>query len=123
LKLLNDLWLWGIDVQLGSDVDEPQIDYFKRIANDKAKMAEGSSIILMTAEPAWVYRELQGPEAYRNLEIFERETMRQGGHRVVVGLSGDLHTYARYEEEGSGNCQRFVAGGGGAYLFPTHDLP
>ncbi len=39
-----------------------------------------------------------------------------------IGLSGDLHAYARYQEE-HGTAQRFVAGGGGAYLYPTHDLP
>ncbi|MDX1532434.1 MAG: hypothetical protein R3362_12960, partial [Rhodothermales bacterium] len=43
------------------------------------------------------------------------------GHRHVVGLSGDLHTYARYES--ADGRQRFVAGGGGAYLFPSHPLP
>jgi hypothetical protein len=37
-------------------------------------------------------------------------------------LTGDLHHYARYESE-DGQVQRLTAGGGGAYLFATHDLP
>lgn len=119
LKLREDLWVWGIDVQLGSDVDEPQIKYFQGISNT---MPKRSKIILLTAEPSWVYAELHSPRAYRNLELFERQTMCHNGHRVVVGLAGDLHTYARYEEPGRKE-QLFVAGGGGAYLYPTHDLP
>ena len=121
LKLRENLWVWGIDVQLGSDVDEPQIKYFKGISN---QMPKRSKIILLTAEPSWVFTELDGPHSqpYRNLQLFERQTMKHHEHRVVVGLAGDLHTYARYEEPGSQE-QLFVAGGGGGYLYPTHDLP
>ena len=49
--------LWGIDVQLDSDVDLPQVDFFRSVAAD---MPSGSKIILCVAEPAWVYSGMRG---------------------------------------------------------------
>jgi len=120
IDLGHDWWLWGIDVQLGSEVDQPQIDFFRHVAEEH--MEQGSKVVLCTAEPSWVYNELEGEQAYKNLGYFERKIIRRFGHEVAVGLSGDLHTYARYQEKGT-RRQRFVAGGGGAYLYPSHDLP
>ncbi len=36
-------------------------------------------------------------------------------------LTGDLHHYCRFEAED--DSQLITAGGGGAYLFPTHTMP
>ncbi len=117
-------WLWGIDVQLHSDIDLPQLEYFKTVARER--MDRDSLIILCSAEPAWVAA-ARDDEAYDVLAFFEKETMAPHGHSLAVGLAGDLHTYARYEQETpeqpSAPKQRFISGGGGAYLYPTHDLP
>lgn len=126
LKLSETWWLWGIDIQLAADIDEPQLRYFERIAREE--MAPGSSIILCTAEPTWVFAAQDGAETYDNLAFFERKVMAPFGHHFAVGLSGDLHTYARYQEMSSDDAERpmkhrFVSGGGGAYLYPTHNLP
>jgi hypothetical protein len=118
LELPHGWYLWGIDVQLGSDIDLPQLDYFRQVG---ASLPPGSKLILCISEPAWVYTKMRGPEAYHNLAFFERETIHRFGHRHVVGLGSDLHAYARYESEDG--RQRFVSGGGGAYLYPTHQLP
>lgn len=120
LKLPHGWWLWGIDVQLESDIDQPQLDFFHDVAQNK--MAPGSAVLLCTAEPSWVYRAMRGETAYRNFAHFERRCILPFKHTVQVGLAGDLHAYARYQEVG-GQAQRFIAGGGGAYLYPTHDLP
>jgi hypothetical protein len=40
-----------------------------------------------------------------------------------LSLSGDLHHYARYQGQDHAGQQKITAGGGGAYLFPTHRLP
>jgi hypothetical protein len=40
-----------------------------------------------------------------------------------LSLSGDLHHYARYQGLDAAGQQKITAGGGGAYLYPTHHLP
>lgn len=131
IRLPHDWWIWGIDVQLASDIDLPQLEYFDAIAGNEALMPSGSKIILCTAEPSWVYSRQKGPIAYRNLAFFEKHVIDKYGHEHVVGLAGDLHTYARYEEKppaghdghSKRRKQRFISGGGGAYLYPSHQLP
>ena len=44
------------------------------------------------------------------------------GADVVLYLKSGRHYYARYEED-DGPRQLITAGGGGAFLHPTHDLP
>jgi hypothetical protein len=130
LKLPHDWWLWGIDIQLGADLDEPQLDFFYGLGKRIKGEGRQAKIILCVAEPTWVFTGREGdqggPKVYENLAYFEQKTITGHGHRHVVGLSGDLHTYARYEDpkgpEGH-RRQRFVAGGGGAYLYPTHKMP
>jgi len=125
IKLPHDWWVWGIDIQLGSEVDAAQVDYFRDIAQNR--MRNGSRLILCSAEPSWVYAEQKGYQAYDNMAYFEKRVIEDTSgnyrHDFMVGLSGDLHTYARYEDDGGKGKQRFIAGGGGAYLYPTHDLP
>lgn len=122
LKLPHDWWLWGLDVQLASDVDEPQLNYFRSIAEDETIMPSGSRIILCTPEPSWLYAETKGEDAYHNLGYFKDELIIPNEHEMAVGLAGDLHMYARYAAAET-DQQRLIAGGGGAYLYPTHDLP
>lgn len=120
IDLGKDWWLWGVDFQMSAEIDQPQLDFFETAAR---RMPEGQGkIVLCIAEPSWAFHAMKGPESYRNLEYFERRIIRRHGHEVRLGLSGDLHTYARYQDEG-GRRHRFIAGGGGAYLYPTHDLP
>jgi len=122
IKLPHNWWLWGIDVQLESDIDHPQIEYFRNLA--AKTMPKGSKIILCSAEPSWVYLPMKGEAAYDNVRVLEKSTIDPYGHTHVVGLAGDLHTYARYESHEAGGARhRFISGGGGAYLYPTHSLP
>jgi hypothetical protein len=87
-------------------------------------MPEGSKIILCTAEPSWTYLPMKGEAAYENVRVLEKEAIDPYKHTHVVGLAGDLHTYARYESHEAGGARhRFISGGGGAYLYPTHSLP
>ena len=124
IKLAHDWWVWGIDIQLGSEIDAAQVDYFKMIAQC---MRNHSKLIICSAEPSWVYAEQKGYKAYDNMAYFEKRVIEDRAlnyqHDFMVGLSGDLHTYARYADTENTGKQRFIAGGGGAYLYPTHDLP
>ena len=135
LKLDKKLWLWGIDIQLNSDIDQPQLNYFRHLADEV--MEEQSKIILCTAEPSWVFveaktkeekdaakRERKKEEIYGNLGHLEQMTLgARRKHEVLVGLAGDWHNYTRYASENGDGHLRFVSGGGGAYLYPTHNMP
>jgi hypothetical protein len=116
LKLPHGWWLLGIDVQLGSDLDGPQIEYFARVGEH---MAEGDRVILCTHEPQWIYRRYLGKHdpAYKKdcLQSMEEEVLRR---KISVFLAGDLHHYRRHES--AGGVQKITAGGGGAFLHPTH---
>ncbi len=119
LKLPHGWWLWGIDIQLHADFDYPQLDFFKSVAE---QMDAGSKVILCSAEPSWVYHEIKGKAAYKNFDFLTRRLLLPFGHEAVVAIAGDLHNYTRYKHEG-GRQQRFISGGGGAYLYSTHNMP
>lgn len=119
IRLPHNWWLWGVDVQLESDIDGPQKAYFNRKA---AQMAPGDRVILCTPEPGWVYAELGDRDALRNLHYLEEQVIREHGATLAVVIAGDLHHYCRYEQEG-GERQFITAGGGGAFLHGTHNLP
>jgi hypothetical protein len=61
-------WLWGIDIQLSTYIDAPQLDYFHTVAD---KMGPGDRVILCVAEPSWVDA-ADNVAAFRNLAYVER---------------------------------------------------
>ncbi len=120
LKLPHDWWLMGTDVQLGSDIDGPQVEYFKKAA---AAMGPHDRIILCNAEPHWIYEHIYSEYDHEvfnesNLKFLESEVF----HREIdVFLAGDLHRYRRHESIKDGvRKQKITAGGDGAFLHPTH---
>ncbi len=116
LKLPHGWWLLGADVQLDSDIDGPQVAYFRKAA---ARMQEGDRVILCNAEPHWIYAKTYGdisPEYIENnLRYLEEKVLQK---KICVFLAGDLHHYRRHE--GPDHTQKIIAGGGGAFLHPTH---
>jgi hypothetical protein len=119
VKLPNDWWVWGIDIQLDTYIDDTQLDYFRG-----QPVTPGDKVILLTAKPAWV-KALPGkvdPPSWRYLSFFEERVVRASGARLCVTLTGDLHHYARYEPTTDEQPTRLTAGGGGAYLSGTHTL-
>jgi hypothetical protein len=120
LKLPHNWWLWGIDIQFDSDLDKPQRDFFSEIA--EKQMKKGDKVILCTAKPEWVFCALtKDSKCYDNLVRFEKEIICPNGV-LVLTLSGDLHHYCRYETD-KGTQQKITAGGGGAFLHATHNMP
>lgn len=118
LRLPGRWWLLGTDVQLDSDIDVPQIDYFREVATH---MEPGDHVIICTAEPHWVYAKLYGNDDANfnenNLAYLEKKIIGDRA-RVVAFIAGDEHHYRRYES--ADNVQKITAGGGGAFLHPTH---
>jgi hypothetical protein len=116
LQLPANWWMLGIDLQLGADLDEPQVRYFMDVA---ARMSSAANVILCVPDPQWIY-EKSYPDhpGYGSdvLRYFEREVLKRP---VSVYLTGDLHFYKRHENEHG--MQKIVSGGGGAFLHPTDD--
>jgi hypothetical protein len=116
VQLPADWWLFAVDEQSGSYLDDPQLSYFEQAA---AQLGPQSRIILAVPAPAWV-KAVDNPKAYDSIDYFIRTVLAPTGAQVRVILSGDLHHYARYAGE---DRQLIHCGGGGAYLYPTHRLP
>jgi len=127
IPLPNNYWIWATDIQLNSNIDQPQLDYFTRIA--KEEMQEGDKIILVTAEPAWVYNEVRkNDQSFDRLKFFISRHIRDDydligkKFKLAVNITGDLHHYSRYAGSENGH-QYITSGGGGAFLHLTHNLP
>lgn len=116
LKLPHSWWLLGTDLQLGSDIDKPQMEYFQKLTSH---MDDNARIILCHAEPHWIRAAQYGGDDPNynesNLKLLEKRL----GHSVAVFIAGDLHHYRRHESEDQ-STQKITAGGGGAFMHPTH---
>ena len=124
IKLTKNTWLWAVDIQLEADIDQPQLHYFDFVASKH--MQKGDKVILCTAEPSWVYHTSKKVDTtYKNLEFFERKYIADKGMEQILTLAGDLHHYAHYaQDKGQGKVlHKITAGGGGAFMHPTHNLP
>ncbi len=123
LKLPHDWWLLGVDLQLAHSIDLGQLEYFASIVEE---MSTNSRVILCVPEPYWI-KSIKYDKY--NLDIVEQKEksiqkledfFEQRGATVMAYIAGDLHHYRRLE---SGKReQKITAGGGGAFLHPTHDF-
>ncbi len=115
-KITETCWVWGIDIALTDEMDQPQADYFVAIAES---MPHKADIILCTAVPGWYDPDLKAG-SYRTLS-YAAEIAENAGKslRVPLVLSGDTHHYCRYS---GGGTQFITSGGGGAFLHGTHSL-
>ena len=140
LKLPHGWWIWGLDLQLQSQMDTPQLDYFRAMAD---RLAPGDQVVLCTPEPSWTDASVQRgkadgtpldslerlPPRFSWLRDIERLVLdhpdggRREGVRLAAVLAGDQHHYARYQSQDADATVRITCGGGGAYLLGTHDLP
>jgi hypothetical protein len=120
LKLPNGWWLWGIDIQFGSYIDEAQLEYFADVALEQVQ--PGDRIILCMAKEVESGRKQAEIHSDRDVEYLEREIIQPSGAQLLLYLKSGKHYYARYEEE-DGFRQHIASGGGGAFLHPTHNLP
>ncbi len=116
VKLPHDWWLIGTDMQLESDIDDPQLEYFRALART---MGPHDRIILCLAEPHWIYearyQKFNPTINQKNLKVLEEQVFER---KVSVFLAGDLHHYRRHADDAG--RQKITAGGGGAFLYPTH---
>ena len=129
LRLPHGFWLLGVDIQLESDIDKAQIDYFCEIA--ATHMKDGDRIVLCTSEPDWVKETMRAKAKHKNareddagiqnnLVFLERELLKQAGFARDRGAHRrrppPLSTASQ-----AGERHNITAGGGGAFLHPTHE--
>jgi hypothetical protein len=127
LKLPGNWWLLGSDGQLQSDIDTPQIEYFRSVT--EKHMKEGDRVILCISQPNWIYaaKYKQFGDIYDESDLLylQNEILAKKDIDVKVFLAGDLHHYRRHEEakakDPEAKVQKITAGGGGAFMHPTHD--
>jgi hypothetical protein len=127
LRLPGRWWLLGSDSQLQDDIDVPQIEYFADIA--ERHMKPGDRVILCLSTPVWIYahkyRQLGKVFDETDLLYLREQVFARRGIDLKVFLAGDLHHYRRHEESAPldprAPIQKITAGGGGAFLHPTHD--
>jgi len=126
IKLPHDWQIWAIDIQLERALNVEQ-DYF--FSQEAKKLTPRNKVILCSAEPGLVYGRSADEKLVFNLKRMMRY-IENSGARVVLQLAGDVHNYQHYEvdhqpERGapSHKQHRVVAGGGGAFLHPTHAFP
>ncbi|KUL22371.1 metallophosphoesterase [Actinoplanes awajinensis] len=116
VELPGDWWLLAVDDQDSTYIDDPQLAYFSRVA---ANFGPQTKVIVASASPTWVQGD-DVPGVYASLDYLVRSVVAPTEAQVRVMLSGDWHHYARY---GNDERELITCGGGGAYLFPTHQLP
>lgn len=140
LKLPFDWWFWGMDTQNGL-IDKRQQAFFlstfgKRMFEDDtfAKLASDvpDKLIVATPEPSTKFGKWAGEgekivKSFKSLGLepsfLERLNGRLPKNKCRLDISGDIHHYARYWGEPAGGVSNYssvVAGGGGAFLHPTH---
>jgi hypothetical protein len=138
LKLPQGWWILGVDVQLQSDLDHWQFKYFKHVVQ---MMQPGDRVILCCAEPYWMYNNMfkAARKKYeksnlkqlvdlidpKNVLNARKETASGNApdkeRHIALFLAGDLHHYFRVLNHERTELS-ITAGGGGAFLHPTHGL-
>ena len=116
LELPANWWLLAIDLQLGADLDEPQVQYFQKVA---ARMDSEARLIFCVPEPRWIledaYPRHESYEERSGTSFLEEKVFKR---QARVFITGDLHFYKRHEN--AEGIQKITAGGGGSFLHPTH---
>ena len=122
VRLPYNWWIWGGDIQFSDYLDAGQARYFQTVAElMRPRDGEpGHKVILCTAAPGWQYEEAEGRAANSNIRALAA-IIEGAGAKVCTVLSGDAHHYCRYHSKQLG-LNLITAGGGGAFLHPTHQL-
>ncbi len=120
VELSHGWWLWGIDTALDNTLDDAQKEYF----TTAAKLLEpGHRIILCSPVPLWQLRQ-KSEKHYVHLRQFFDQLMIESGASIPLFLAGDSHFFAHYRRiDGPSEEDHITAGGGGAFMQPTHNLP
>ena len=117
IRLPQNWWIWALDYQLESDIDQPQLEFFNQVAD---QMPPGGRVILVSAEPDWIYGHVYHEKYRKNIEDLQTQIVNQRAHATLkVAIAGDLHHYRRHQVDDASGVQLITSGGGGAFLLGT----
>ena len=120
VQLPHGWWMWGIDTALDNTMDDVQKAFFREAAD---RLQDGDQVILCTPVPLWQLRQKR-EEQYNELRSMFNTLILEHGGRTPLFLSGDSHFFAHYRRvDGVADEHHITAGGGGAFMQPTHNLP
>ncbi|HKE70050.1 MAG TPA: metallophosphoesterase [Nocardioidaceae bacterium] len=121
LRLPHRWWLFGLDIQLDTYIDRPQLEYFREVGE---QMADGDRLILCTAKPAWYHFDPEKHAGMDQLTHFLKYALAGRDVRIPLILTGDVHHYARYSTHLDGDRPQtlITSGHGGAYLAATDPM-
>ena len=74
MQLPNGWWLAGLDSQLGSEIDDPQLDFFRTQLTERLQPGDG--VILCCASPTWT-RTPNDARAFDSYHFFERTVVNE----------------------------------------------
>ncbi len=127
LKLPHNWHIWGVDIQLGEDIDPQQYAFFCWCSQ---ALTPESKVILCSAVPTIVYgREHAASSLTFGLDRIGNLVWGKGA-RNCAQFAGDIHNYQHYinpETKKTKSGQQYerhhvVCGGGGAFLHPNHSF-
>ena len=108
----------GIDTGILGGLDREQGEWLREVSRDPSRAK-----ILLTGKPLYVDGKYNpGPiEGGGTVDEIVRDP--DSGYLAAIG--GDIHNYQRYpvKLDDGRTLQYVVAGGGGAFMHPTHDIP
>ena len=118
LRLPYNWWIWGADIQFSKYLDTSQVNYFERVAEQMGPQGQPDHLPRRARAGCWPT--CRGRTTEEN--FFKITTIaRKRGARVVAVIAGDWHNYNRYYAHEL-DIHFITAGGGGAFLHPTHVL-
>ncbi len=104
-------WVLAVDTHSWGDLDAPQMAEF---LDQAANVQKGDPVILVCPQPFWMAEDGYPRRMQQLIEVLEQER----GARLVLAIAGDRHHYVRqHDAEG---VPLLTAGGGGAFMHPTH---
>jgi len=117
IRLPQNWWIWALDYQLESDIDQPQLEFFNQVAD---QMPPGARVILVSAEPDWIYGHIYHEKYRKNIEDLQTNIINQRAHATLkIAIAGDLHHYRRHEITDGSGVQLLTSGGGGTFFLGT----
>jgi calcineurin-like phosphoesterase family protein len=108
----------GIDTGILGGLDREQGEWLREVSRDP-----GRAKILLTGKPLYVDGKYHPCPIEGGGTV--DEIVRDADAGYIAAIGGDIHNYQRYpvKLDDGRTLQYVVAGGGGAFMHPTHDIP
>lgn len=106
-----------IDTGISGGIDSDQAEWLREVSQGPQPK------ILLTGKPLYTYGALQVSRVERGGDV--NQIVSDPAHNYIAAIGGDDHNYQRYpvKQRDGRTIMYLVAGGSGAYLSATHQIP